>query len=310
METTINNFDSVVDSAPVSIDIDNYPLFADGKTTQNFTLDLLRNTINENQGYNTPMNGITHADFIDSMSNIFFERGHTPIVKDMFISKNGASKLPGVSFIPQLQTQYGEKSLRAVLVRRLMVVVDIMNFNTNERTTSLVMSYSQDGITTAIGRTIQICRNLCIYGIEHVIHTTGSNRGVSLDKVFQVLGEWATTVGDITNEFDNRLNEMQTREISFPKIQELIGNLSMIRVAKDSGLEIFGSRPSVYPFNNAQINKFAEDVIIKNNENKLNTLYDLYNIGTNLHKPDHMEFVNTIQQNAEWGRLVTDLYLN
>jgi len=310
METTINNFDSVVDNTTNTINIDDYPLFANGKSTQDFTLELLRSTINENQGYNTPTNGITHVDFLDKMNNIFTGRGHTPIVKDMFISRNGASKLPGISFIPQLQTQYGEKSLRATLVRRLMSIIDLVNFNTNERTTSLVMSYSQDGITVAIGRTIYVCRNLSIFGIEHVIHTTGSNRGVSLDKVFQVLGEWATTVDNITAEFDRRLEEMKSRQISFPKIQELIGNLNMIRVAKDSGLEINGVRPVVYPFNNTQVNKFSEDAIIKYNGGELNTLYDLYNIGTNLHKPDQMEFVNTIQQNAEWGRLVTDLYLN
>ena len=69
-----------------------------------------------------------------------------------------------------------------------------------------------------------------------------------------------------------------------------------------------------YPLNNGQINQMVESYLLKYQEAKKSTmegvdirfsLWDIYNMATELYKPDQMVIPSIIQQSVAWMKYLT-----
>ncbi len=71
-------------------------------------------------------------------------------VEEIFAAQNKNRTQPGVVILPQVEQTYGEKAVEAHVLRRIFTTIRILNGDTDELTTTLVVAYHQDGIQAAI----------------------------------------------------------------------------------------------------------------------------------------------------------------
>ena len=258
----------------------------------------LKLSLDEQMVSGKPLNGIGHVQFIEEIGNIA-SRNHSPVIDKIYVSNSGPSKTPGVSIIPYIEQEKGEKSIEAHVFRRLITNYEIENDNP-EWNTKLAISYHQGGIDVAMGANVKICSNLSIFGYEHMATT----RNMPLEKIFEVVSDWITKYDEKIMLFDNNLKTLKNAEINLDKCFQFVGLMTGLRVEKDSSaIKNYINDSRTYALNQGQISKFTEDALLQysETENSIISGYDLYNIGTNLHKAESMEIVNIIPQNVEFG---------
>lgn len=78
---------------------------------------------------------------------------------------------------------------------------------------------------------------------------------------------------------------------------QLIGLLTAMRVAKDSSNKTLSKCVSSSPLNQSQISVFTENCLLAYQERQVLSLWDVYNIATELYKPGRTEIPNLIPQN-------------
>ena len=106
------------------------------------------------------------------------------------------------------------------------------------------------------------------------------------------------------------LNKMKELTLPHAQVAEVIGELNMIRLTRDS--KEINLRPE-YPLNQSQINRIAERYLINKHhyegEGEYNiTLYDLYNMGTEVQKPGIMDLPLIIPANHSLGQFFISNY--
>ena len=73
--------------------------------------------------------------------------------------------------------------------------------------------------------------------------------------------------------------------------------LMTIRVQSDTSIKSIRRSGNVYPLNQAQISKFTESLLVKQQEEGRITAWSFYNCATDLYKPDTAETNLILPQN-------------
>ena len=139
------------------------------KPVQVLTLEELERSYHENLPTGDPVGGIYHFALIQEVLNIFEQRGLNPVVQEIFAAANRDSKRPGVTLLPQLEAQYGERSVEAHLLRRVYANIEIRCDETDDIVTCLAVAYHQKGIQLGIGPMVKVCHNQTILGAQDVV---------------------------------------------------------------------------------------------------------------------------------------------
>ena len=139
------------------------------QAVQVLTLGELERSYHENLPTGDPVGGIYHFALIQQVLAIFEKRGLTPVVQEIFAAANRDSKRPGVTLLPQLEEQYGERSVEAHLLRRVYANIEIRSDETDELVTCLAVAYHQKGIQLGIGPMVRVCHNQTILGAQDVV---------------------------------------------------------------------------------------------------------------------------------------------
>lgn len=139
-------------------------------------LETLQRTYKENDIYGNPVRGIYHYQVIQRMTDICRRHNLNYEVEEIFAAQNKNRTQPGVVILPQVEQTYGEKAVEAHVLRRIFTTIRILNGDTDELTTTLVVAYHQDGIQAAIGPCVRICHNQCILHPNEVLPTTVRTR--------------------------------------------------------------------------------------------------------------------------------------
>jgi len=269
---------------------------------QTLSLQELTETIDERNVGGNPVSGVTHyvlfqrlKEMLDA-SKLKYEMG--PI----YATSGGASSFPGVTKLPALEEQYGEGSLQAHLLRRMITSFDIKKGEDEETTQSIAVAYHQQGVQAAFGPNIKVCRNQCIYGAKNRIQTFGDDK-VQIEQLLQLVSDWLYNYDDIRKRDLTILNNMKNVILNYENVCDIIGELNIFRVAKDS-LKM----RSEYILQQDQISKLGIRYLefLKTKDNKLDykkglTLYHFYNLCTDMYKPEHTDLPNIIGRNHLLG---------
>src|SRR5699024_4146492 len=132
-------------------------------------LETLQRTYKENDIYGNPVRGIYHYQVIQRMTDICRRHNLNYEVEEIFAAQNKNRTQPGVVILPQVEQTYGEKAVEAYVLRRISTNIRILNGDTDELTTTLVVAYHQDGIQAAIGPCVRICHKQCILSPERSV---------------------------------------------------------------------------------------------------------------------------------------------
>lgn len=270
---------------------------------ETMSLDTLRRTHKENDIYGQPVKGIYHYEVIQRMADLCEKHNLNYEVEDIFAAQNKNKNQPGVVVLPQVEREFGVQAVEAHILRRIYTTIRINDWETDELTTTLVVAFHQDGIQAAIGPCVKICHNQCILSPERSVANYGRDK-VTTEELFDRVDEWLSNFHTNMTEDRERIKRLKSKVVSPTELYAFIGLLTAIRVSHDSADKRLSSQVDTYPLNQGQISVFTEDLLKLNLEKGKITLWDIYNVATELYKPGRTDIPAMIPQNGALAELL------
>lgn len=268
---------------------------------QVLTLDELEKSYHENLPTGDPVGGIYHFALIQKVLETFEQRGLQPVVQEIFAAANRDSKRPGVTILPQLEEQYGERSIEAHLLRRVYANIEIRSDETNDVVTCLAVAYHQKGIQLGVGPMVKVCHNQTILGAQDVVSNytcySGQNRKdkYSLEMVLNRAEQWADEYEPYQKIRAERVSDMKSAQMDRDRMLRLIGVLVEKRILHDSQNDVLRvSAP--YPLNSSQINETSEQLIALMRHDEPVSYWDAYQQLNTVLKPSRMDIPQVLPQ--------------
>ena len=240
------------------------------QAVQVLTLGELERSYHENLPTGDPVGGIYHFALIQQVLAIFEKRGLTPVVQEIFAAANRDSKRPGVTLLPQLEEQYGERSIEAHLLRRVYANIEIRSDETDDIVTCLAVAYHQKGIQLGIGPMVavayhqkgiqlgigpmvRVCHNQTILGAQDVVSNYtcygGQSRKdkLSLESVIGRAELWADEYEPYQKIRRERMSALKSAEFTRTDMLQLIGNSSQINETSEQMITLMShQQPQSY----------------------------------------------------------------
>ena len=270
---------------------------------ETMSLDTLRRTHKENDIYGQPVKGIYHYEVIQRMADLCEKHNLNYEVEEIFAAQNKNKNQPGVVVLPQVEREFGVHAVEAHILRRIYTTIRINDWETDELTTTLVVAFHQDGIQAAIGPCVKICHNQCILSPERSVANYGRDK-VTTEELFDRVDEWLSNFHTNMTEDRERIKRLKSKVVSPTELYAFIGLLTAIRVSHDSADKRLSSQVDTYPLNQGQISVFTEDLLKLNLEKGKITLWDIYNVATELYKPGRTDIPAMIPQNGALAELL------
>ena len=271
------------------------------QAVQVLTLGELERSYHENLPTGDPVGGIYHFALIQQVLAIFEKRGLTPVVQEIFAAANRDSKRPGVTLLPQLEEQYGERSIEAHLLRRVYANIEIRSDETDELVTCLAVAYHQKGIQLGIGPMVRVCHNQTILGAQDVVSNYtcygGQSRKdkLSLESVIGRAELWADEYEPYQKIRRERMSALKSAQMDRNGMLQLIGILVEKRILHDTNNEDLRiSQP--YPLNSGQINETSEQLIALMRHDEPISYWDAYQQLNTVLKPRRMDIPQVLPQ--------------
>ena len=252
------------------------------QAVQVLTLGELERSYHENLPTGDPVGGIYHFALIQQVLAIFEKRGLTPVVQEIFASANRDSKRPGVTLLPQLEEQYGERSIEAHLLRRVYANIEIRSDETDELVTCLAVAYHQKGIQLGIGPMVRVCHNQTMDKL-------------SLESVIGRAELWADEYEPYQKIRRERMSALKSAEFTRTDMLQLIGILVEKRILHDTNNEVLRSSQP-YPLNSGQINETSEQLIALMRHDEPISYWDAYQQLNTVLKPGRMDIPQVLPQ--------------
>lgn len=256
-------------------------------------------------------NGINAYNLINTITDYCSSIGLDNQIKDLFVADNKNKALGnGISINKQLCQQYQQYNntnnipFSAVTFNRVFANINLTNFSNSTHIANIVVATNQKGLQIAIGANCFACRNQTILGQKQMVTTYGKEK-------FKTLEEFLNAAKRMIFEYSfqddmDKLEQMKRITIQPNEIYQIIGELTSIRVASDSRIKELNKlvTDEVAPFNNTQINRFTESLLLTYNRNKRLSLYDLYQSATALYKVSSMDLPNVLPQNKAFANYI------
>ena len=271
------------------------------KPVQVLTLGELERSYHENLPTGDPVGGIYHFALIQQVLAIFEKRGLTPVVQEIFAAANRDSKRPGVTLLPLLEEQYGERSVEAHLLRRVYANIEIRSDETDELVTCLAVAYHQKGIQLGIGPMVRVCHNQTILGAQDVVSNYtcygGQSRKdkLSLESVIGRAELWADEYEPYQKIRRERMSALKSAQMDRNGMLQLIGILVEKRILHDTNNEVLRSSQP-YPLNSGQINETSEQLIALMRHDESISYWDAYQQLNTVLKPGRMDIPQVLPQ--------------
>ena len=244
-------------NATVVENVSNVNQFLDfeNEKVQAITLDQLESTNRENRGDDRSCpHGIYHFALIEKVLDMCKEHGYDTEVYDLFATNNRDKQTPGVSLYPELEAKYGERSVKAHTLRRVFANIRIKDFDNDETTTNLAISYTQKGIQVGFGTNVKVCHNQNMMGTGNFVSDYSThNRYAGADPyktdlqgILAKIGSWLTDAEHIVINDRETIERMKGVNINAEDLYKIIGILSTIRVSCDTSYKEIRYTGGVY----------------------------------------------------------------
>lgn len=280
---------------------------------QTLTLEQLERTHKENDVYGNPLRGIYHYQLINELVEICNKQHYDVEIYDLFAAQNRDRNTPGVVILPQVEAQYGERAVEAHILRRVFANIRLTNWDDESYTTNLAVAFHQKGIQVGFGNMVRICHNQCLLGADHYI-ATYNERGagrlpqqITVEEVMQTVKSWLFDAEHRIVTERAKLERMKEIEVGAEQAFTIIGMLTAIRVKCDSRNSALRENKT-YPLNQSQISEFTEGLLLKFNEKRVLTAYDIYDIATNLYKANSMDIPALLPQNRSMVKFIDEFF--
>ncbi len=285
------------------------------KSVQVLTLEELEKSYHENLTTGEPVGGIYHFALIQEVLEMFEKRGLKPVVQEIFAANNKDSKRPGVTVLPQLEAEFGEKAIEAHLLRRVYANIEIRADETDDVVTCLAVAYHQKGIQLGIGPMVKVCHNQTILGAQDVVSNftcfSGQSRKdkFTLDMVLARAQQWAEVYEQNQEVRRESVERMKSALMDREAMLRLIGVLVEKRILHDTSNKMIHDG-AAYPLNSGQINETAEQLMLLMRHDEPVNYWDAYQRLNTVLKPDRMDIPQVMPQSLALFECLTEQIKN
>ena len=279
----------------------------DKERVQQITLDQLMKTHRENDAYGRPMKGIYHYELINAALQACRDFGYNPEVYDLFAAQNRDAQSPGVALLPQVEEMMGKQAIEAHILRRVYANVRLTDFDDTENTTNLAIAFHQKGIQVGFGNMVKICHNQCMMNANLYAATYGGEDKKEVGEIVEVIRKWLYDARTLIEADRERIERMKNFVVSADDMLRCIGMMTALRVKADTRIPEIREN-MVYPLNQSQISRFTEQMLLKYHQNERITVWDMYDVATNMYKPKDMDIPSILPQNISMVRFLNERY--
>ena len=278
-----------------------YKLDGEGKAST-ISLDLLRESqlVRQPNGKDVPTRPIQSWELIDGVKALLEERSIQYALDPIYVQKSESQQI--LTSAERAIYTAENTPIGKWLFNQLITRVAINPSKDGETNTALAISFNKQGLLVAFGQNVRVCQNMCVFG-NNLMTTYGGGK-VPFDKMMEVLKYWFDTLQE-REERDLRVIEaMKGIEINGQKdVTGIIGDLYVRSVRQ-------AYRNSSAPFTMNQMSVLTQDLIARldSEDSHLATVWDLYNLGTNLYKPKDVDMVNIFHAPKVWYDTLVEYY--
>ena len=275
---------------------------------QQMSIDTLERTVHEDTVNGRPLNDIYHFALLRELEELAARSNLRMVYDDIFAANGGPSSMPGVIINHQLEQKHGDKAVEAHALRRVYANIRLLDYDTDELSTQLAVSYHQDGIQVGFGQHVRVCHNLTMLGSSKTASTYGKDK-TSVQDLLAIVRSWLNNAGDYVEADRRQIEEMKQIDVDYHQHCMMLGALTIQRVRHDTRTAAIRLKDD-YPLNGTQINRLTENLekVYADNHHDPISLWQWYNAATELHKAGRTELPSIIAQNVALGKFITSLF--
>lgn len=242
---------------------------------------------------------IEHFNFLDELTNRIsknFTIEPTPI----FVSRNAAKRIkvldPEDVGLPQ-----------SWLIQRLITSFHIKTNGLEDQDSffNVAVAFNDMGIQVGFGQNIRICTNLAIFA-NNYLTTYGKNR-ISYNNIWKALDGYINSIYEIREHDNTILANLKNIDISYDALKSFMGNIQLKAIASS-----YNIKNCTFPLNIGEVSAIGKKLLTTCDglldkrkeellENPFVSAYELYNMGTEILKPQSNDFVSLLPNVNDWG---------
>lgn len=199
----------------------------------------------------------------------------------------------------------GEKNqcpIEKYLIERVVTRIIIKDDRNDKLDQAIAISYTEQGISVAIGVNVRTCANMNIFG-SNIVSTYGPNR-MPYDKLWEHICLWAQNLFSIWKSDIEVIERLQTIQMDRKITDELIGRLIRKAVLQNKGEKMNS------PMNVTQVCRLIEQgqQILTQEDFTDFTAWTFLNYMTSVLKPDTADMGTLWQSNFLVNQFITDAF--
>ena len=276
--------------------------FAKDEKRKEISLDLLKQTAS----LADPFKGmpsyrpVEHWQLIENIQEQVDKKNYNFVPEPIYIG-NGKEDLKRII---QLDPE-NEGFVNAMVVNRMLTKLNLsgQSFDRQDYNTSIAIGYHERGIQVAFGSNVKTCANMCIFA-DRIMYTYGNNR-MPFDKMMQLITDHIDNLPQIAEDDFRILETFKDFPVNDRDIIETVGEMHLMSV---QNAYLKGESP----FNIGQVSSFSQGILKHNaklldfgGEERIMSLYDFYNVGTEILHPKRAEMTSVWPSVAHWGDYLT-----
>ena len=184
------------------------------------------------------------------------------------------------------------------MFNELITKIDIPHIGGDLTNGSIAVCYTKRGISTALGLNVNVCDNMSILGGQQMrTYKYDGNAGLDWETMKIHLRDWLSNLDQKLAVEVEIMERMMGREINNEiAVDQVVGKLYQNAVAWR-----YAKGPAA-PFDISGMSSFVQNIQRSRSREELNNVWDLYNWGTNVMKPE----METLEHLTEASRLYAD----
>jgi len=165
------------------------------------------------------------------------------------------------------------------------------------------VEYHDRGLSVSYGKHVLVCSNGMTAFRGDILSTYGSNK-MDYEHILQIVESWVNKLDEKSEQYNKIITTMMETDVDKSALPKMIGKLQMFAVN-----QAYLDTTTTAPFNIGQVSSFTKGVL-KNldKEEKLDTVWDLYNVGTMIQKPNQMDLAHISENNFNFTNFICEEY--
>jgi len=262
------------------------------------TLDELRESvkISDEKDRHTRIHPVDHDVVFDTITNILNNNNKKYNMSDIHVMKGSVIKRIRESFNDQ-------PVIESHWFKKITGTIYLNDYANKELNSMIKIEYTDTGINLAFGMNVLVCMNGMMAFRGDTLSTSGRN-GMIWENAVNIIKAWISEHEKKVMQYQDLVNKMIATSVPRNALVELIGKLEMKAVN-----QAYIDTSVAAPLNIGQVSTFTRNLMSKlNKEEKLDTLWDVYNVATDLQKPGKMDIGRIIQDNLALTEFMIDEY--